>query len=228
MATKKHDYEPSCGTSIRQAACELIAIATKNDRTATADFNGIEIKAEPAYWTPDKPDFKALADEIVSYYASESDRRHEEYIASPEYATRMAEAEAADQKRQVETTEALVGCPDKMSLRDPEGWAKSVVANSDGYGGGILHYAEQWACMMEGAMAKGETLTGCAKRLSHLADTDGITGFMYGCAVSLLSQCWEHGEELRRWHNLDTQIGTEGERANESGGTLNPALLSLG
>lgn len=51
---------------------------------------------------------------------------------------------------------------------------------------------------------------------------------MYGCAVSILSQVWIHGEELRRWHNLDSQIGTEGEKANESGGVLNPAVLNIG
>ena len=48
----------------------------------------------------------------------------------------------------------------------------------------------------------------------------------YG-AVSTLSKVWEHGEELRRWSNLDLQIGNEGEKANESGGTLNPALLNV-
>ena len=44
----------------------------------------------------------------------------------------------------------------------------------------------------------------------------------------MLAQCWVHGEALRRWHNRDTQIGTEGDKANESGGVLNPALLTIG
>jgi hypothetical protein len=43
----------------------------------------------------------------------------------------------------------------------------------------------------------------------------------------VLASCWEHGEELRRWHNLKTQIRDEGEKANESGGVLNPALLNI-
>lgn len=81
---------------------------------------------------------------------------------------------------------------------------------------------------MEGRIAKGETVAVCAKEMSHLADTEGITGFMYGCAVSILSQVWVHGEELRRWHNIETQIKDEGEKANESGGVLNPALLCVG
>lgn len=38
----------------------------------------------------------------------------------------------------------------------------------------------------------------------------------------------EHGEELRRWHNLDTQIGDEGEKANKGKGVLNPAIMKIG
>lgn len=111
--------------------------------------------------------------------------------------------------------------------KDAEGWQKSRDANTDPYGKAGLDYAEQWADLMENAMSNGAKLVDIAKDTSHQADTDGITGFMYGCAVSLLSQCWEHGEALRQWHNLDTQLGTEGEKANESGGTLNPALLNI-
>jgi len=33
--------------------------------------------------------------------------------------------------------------------------------------------------------------------------------------------------ELRQWHNLKTQIKDEGEKANASGGVLNPALLTI-
>jgi hypothetical protein len=62
----------------------------------------------------------------------------------------------------------------------------------------------------------------------EIHDNDGITGFMYGCAVSILSKVWIHGEQLRRWHNLKTQLRDEGEKANQTGGVLNPALLCIG
>jgi len=39
---------------------------------------------------------------------------------------------------------------------------------------------------------------------------------------------WAHGEALRLWHNLKYQLRDEGEKANETGGVLNPALLNLG
>jgi hypothetical protein len=67
-----------------------------------------------------------------------------------------------------------------------------------------------------------------ADRLSHEADTDGITGFMYGCAVQAIAHFWVHGEELRCWHNLKTQIHQEGEKANLSGTVLNPAVIVVG
>ena len=78
------------------------------------------------------------------------------------------------------------------------------------------------------SISKGNALQDIAKDLSHEADTMGITGFMYGMAVSILSHCWVHGEDLRIWHNLDTQIKDEGEKANEKGTVLNPALLNIG
>lgn len=77
-------------------------------------------------------------------------------------------------------------------------------------------------------MRTGAALADIAEGASHVADNEGITGFMYGCAVRILASCWRHGEELRRWHNVKYQIGTEGEEANERGGVLNPALLTIG
>ena len=115
-----------------------------------------------------------------------------------------------------------------MKLKDQAGWEKTVSANDDPYGKAGVTFAERWADLMEARMEAGSTLAECAKDCSHEADTSGITGFLYGCAVSILSQVWEHGDELRRWHNLDTQIGDEGERANAEGSTLNPALLNIG
>lgn len=116
-----------------------------------------------------------------------------------------------------------------FSITDQDGWDKTVAANDDGgYGRAVMVYAAQWANLMEERLDRGERLADIAEQTSHLADTEGITGFMYGCAVSILSKVWKHGEELRRWHNLKTQIGNEGEKANESGGVLNPALLKIG
>ena len=114
-----------------------------------------------------------------------------------------------------------------MKLKDKAGWQKCKDNNKSDYGIAIIRYAERWADLMETGLAKGKAVADVADQTSQEADTEGITGFMYGAAVSILAGVWERGEELRRWHNLDTQIGQEGERANESGSVLNPALLSL-
>jgi hypothetical protein len=116
-----------------------------------------------------------------------------------------------------------------MKLKDAEGWKRVNKANppSEPYGHRIVTYAEDWANFMEREMATGKKLEDVAESTSREADTDGITGFMYGAAVSILAKVWEHGEELRRWHNLKIQFGNEGERANKSGGVLNPALLRV-
>lgn len=114
-----------------------------------------------------------------------------------------------------------------FSIKDAEFWKKGLANNRDPYGFGVYRFAARWAHIMECEMGAGKKLQDAAKAASHEADDEGITGFMYGCAVSVLSHVWEHGEELRRWHNLDTQIGSEGERANKDGGILNPALLRI-
>lgn len=115
-----------------------------------------------------------------------------------------------------------------MHIKDQDAWQAWVDNNTDPYGAAVVHYAERWADLMEGRMADGESLVDIAKQTSHEADTEGITGFMYGAAVSILSSSWVHGEKLRLWHNLHTQIGNEGERANEKpNAVLNPAMLHV-
>lgn len=117
-----------------------------------------------------------------------------------------------------------------MQHKDDEAkkrWDDCVKINGDPYGAATVAYAKAWAEMMEAQIADGASLADIAKKTSHDADTEGITGFMYGCAVSQLADMWIHGEELRRWHNLDTQCGNEGEKANEEGGVLNPALVKI-
>lgn len=115
----------------------------------------------------------------------------------------------------------------EMAVRDATAWEQQKANNTDPYGGRVVRYAEEWARLMQARMSAGAAVPDCARETSHIADDDGITGFMYGCAVAILAHVWVHGEELRRWHNLDTQVGDEGERANETGGVLNPAILNV-
>ncbi len=108
-------------------------------------------------------------------------------------------------------------------------WKSNQVDDSD-YGLAIFAFAEDWADRMEAAIEGGESLEDCASRTSHEASqtAGGVTGYQAGAGASMLAKLWIHGEEFRKWWNRDCQIGDEGEKANESGGTLNPALMVVG
>lgn len=94
------------------------------------------------------------------------------------------------------------------------------VNSHDGYSMGVVNYMRRWAEMMEEMIDNGAGVAEAAAATEHAADTEGITGFMYGCAVQALSEFWEYGEILRVWHN---------RRYGHSGsGTVNPAILTVG
>lgn len=80
-------------------------------------------------------------------------------------------------------------------------WAFMKEKNSDPYGAAAFNFADQWARLMQYYIQQGETLEACFSKASHEADTDGITGFMYGCAKSLLRDVWVHGAELNKLDN---------------------------
>lgn len=80
-----------------------------------------------------------------------------------------------------------------------------------------VEYAQRWADLMEQKIAAGQKVADVAEETSNEADTENITGAMYGCAFSLLSYFWEYGEELRLWHNKRYH--------HNSDGVVNPAIL---
>jgi hypothetical protein len=207
-------YEPGAGLHIQKAAEEMVDMFWGNDEPVKMSFNDVEIVAVAG----------DTAEGIVSKYHAECERRAEEYRASP--AGQEAERRAAEARKEAATAEAEGILP--FAIRDPDAWDKCVKDNSDPYGSCAVRFAARWANLMEQKIAEGAILEAIADDSSHEANKEGITGFMYGCAVSILSQVWVHGEQLRRWHNLKTQFRDEGEKANETGGVLNPALLTIG
>jgi len=111
----------------------------------------------------------------------------------------------------------------KIKADMKEIYAQGLANNQDFYGKGVYDFLERWADLMENkALVDGLSMEGVintyAEELSHTADTDGITAFMYGSAVSILSQVWEYGELLQNWHNsLYSGTGT---------GTVNLAVYT--
>ena len=106
-----------------------------------------------------------------------------------------------------------------MNIIDKKRWDKIVEANGDPYGSAVIRYAVRWADLMEREIESGKTVSEIADKTSHDADTEYITGFMYGCAVNILSGVWEHGYELKKWHN--SKYNYDGD------GVVNPAVISI-
>lgn len=104
-----------------------------------------------------------------------------------------------------------------------EKYQKGYNKNLDPYGHAVYTFAERWAELMEkdieGCGGPTDAAIANFEKCGREADTEGITGFMYGCAVSILSECWEYGEILWKWHNKE--YGYEGD------GVVNPAILTV-
>lgn len=114
-----------------------------------------------------------------------------------------------------------------MPISDTDKWQSWLDANKDPYGGACIQVARRVMELLDAEPGDFDT-----HKIICQADDEsgagGITGYMAGCVANMVSQCHSRGEEFRRKWNLDNQLGDEGEKANEGGGTLNPALLNIG
>jgi hypothetical protein len=157
-----------------------------------------------------------LTDEELAHDA-EVDAEHERKRQE-----RQAEANARHAAAVSSLEETLKDAP-AIELSDEPAWLESVRINSgDSYSNGVTVFAERWARIMQLKLEAGEKLEDIAQDSVREADVDGITGFMYGCAVSLLAQTWKHGRELNRWHNKQYGVSEDTE------GTVNPAIITIG
>lgn len=226
---KNLKLESFVGNSFGKVAEEAKQIVTAKGRTVEFDFNGVKclvnkdtntewlLRDYMNAWTMK---WKVVGPECYEFYEPEVQ-------AELERLTKINEEEDAKQQeeyREKETAEKAIFdikvAGIELELKDAEGWNKSREANTDPYGKCALDYAEGWAKLMQIEIAKGKTVKECAEKTSFELGFLGITGFMYGYAVSLLSQCWKHGEELRKWHNK--------EYNHEGDGVVNPAILTIG
>lgn len=206
-------------------------IATEKITVVEFDFNGVtclvneNTNLEWLYrdysnsWTME---WETVGPDCVESYSKEVQKDFEvrTKIREVKEAERMAEYRAKEEKQRKEFEAKVEGI--SLELSDTEGWEKSRKANSDGYGSAALDYAEGWAKLMQKEIAKGKTVAECYESTQDGLGFLGITGFQFGCAVSILSQTWKHGEELRKFHNKRYGISEDKE------GTVNPAVLKLG
>jgi hypothetical protein len=103
-----------------------------------------------------------------------------------------------------------------------------AVQKGDGYGLACFEYAEGWAKLLQKEFADKNIenpdvtcMIAHAENCSKQVDFMGITGAMYGMAVSILVHSWKHGEALRKWHNKEWG-------AENSTGVVNPAMFTIG
>ena len=112
-----------------------------------------------------------------------------------------------------------------MNLKDKNSWNECVKNNTDPYSKCCVDVARR---VME-ILDKGEAFD-TYEIICQAEDdikTGGITGFMAGAVAQIVSQCHIRGEEFRKKWNIDNQLRDEGEKINEEGGVINPALLTL-
>jgi len=160
-------------------------------------------------------------EEVLQQWENHQDKQHLEYEEwlNSEEGIASVKAEQERQAKQEEDLKARQIMIERNNFTFSEGgeekWKMSVEKNTDFYGKGILDFAKAWAIYMEESTLTKESMEEACKK----ADVNGITGFMYGAAVSLLSECWKYGEDLRKLHN--EEYGHTGE------GVVNPAIITI-
>lgn len=218
------------GSTFESVAEKAKSIATEIATTVEYDFNGVRCLVDKDTnlerlwrdysnsWTME---WKEVGPNCVEAYAPDvqADFERRTKIREEKRAKEEAEYRAKETKERITFSKNVRGVA--LELSDPAGWEKARKANSDGYGKAALDYAEGWAKLMQVQIAKGKTVAECYESTQRGLGFLGITGFQFGCAVSILSQTWKHGEELKRVHNR--KYG----RPDVTEGTVNPAILTV-
>ena len=214
---------PRPGDNISNVIKEMVDRANTYGIRVTCVFNEAQFTVEPGM----------IAETAYQLWEAEMDRQGRRWSKSMKAEVSRHESKVREE-RDVIRGQNVRAILEHEKIQVPwykrSAFNKAVRINSaDGYSAAAINYAIAWAVAMQQALRKGKKIADIAEELSREVDYEGITGFMYGCAVSFLAKFWKHGEELRRWHNLDTQLGNEGKDANKKkGSVLNPALLVIG
>ena len=152
------------------------------------------------------------------------EKEWQEYIHSPEYIRKRAKTLKKECRHKVVLEKVRKFQKNgefpvkETAISD---WETCKRVNSeDDYSKAIIRYAILWVQYMEYLTKKyGMKMSEIWDRCSDLADVEGVTGFMYGAAASIISQVWQYGEEFRKCYN---------SKWNYSGaGTVNPAMLTI-
>jgi hypothetical protein len=234
---------PLCGTNISEFA-EVVAgcfdeesnfweilntcFESENENELSEikfEFNDVTVSVTKENADPEwiVKEWNRLEDEEYERWQKEQ----EEYHKTWEYKLKHAkELKRAYRAKEVEAKIEKIAQETEIEFKDDEAktkWEGIVEINShDSYGSTTCKYAEYWVKFMQHLMAtRGAELEKIAEETSNAADMFGMSGFTYGCAVSMICQCWKYGEELRRWHNKQWGAPEDAE------GVVNPAVLCI-
>lgn len=224
-----YKLKTNAGNNFSTVSEKAKQIATDKNVTVEFEFNGIiclvnkNTNLDWLYrdyansWTMD---WKTVGPRCLAEYepAIQSEFEKRTKIKEEKRAKEEAEYRAKEQKEREQFEAKVKGI--EVEITDTDAYNSWKSKNTEGYGAAIFHYAEGWAKLMQIEIANGKKLIECAESTSFQLGFLGITGFMYGAAVAILSKCWKYGEELRKWHNKE--YNHDGE------GVVNPAILSVG
>lgn len=160
--------------------------------------------------TKENSDKSQIRDKFDSIANKETEKyriEREAYIKTPEYRSEKAK-ELKKQIRRKQVEKEVLSLDETMTLefKDDEAkviWEKWVETNSNSdYGLGVVIYARRWAKYMQHLMKKHNKLVfEIADNASYESGVGSMSESMKLYAIEILSKCWKHGEELRKWHN---------------------------
>lgn len=223
-----YKLDTSLGNSFPKIAKEAKEIALEKNIIVEFDFNGCTCLVNSTtnlewllrdYYNHWIMDWKIIGPDCVAEYSNEvkTELENREKLGEEKRELERIEYQKKEDAEKLifkeKTKDVLIEFSNK------EDWELGKSKNTDGYGACIYEYAEGWAKLMQVEITNGKELKDIAEKTSFEMDFLGITGFMYGAAVQILSQCWKHGEELKNWHN---------KKYNHKGdGVVNPAILTI-
>lgn len=229
MANLKLDA--NCGNTFNSVSQKAKRLSVDRNRIVEFDFNEIKCLVDKDtnlewlyrdYANAWLMEWNIVGPDCLPQYepevAQELEKRNK--LQDEKEAQRQKEQEKEDKKERSSFEEKVKGV--EIELLDAAKWGNYKKINTDPYGACCVEYAEGWAKLMQVELSKGIKLIDCASSTSFELGFLGITGFMYGCAVSMLSECWKHGEELRKWHNKEYGV------SEDKKGVVNPAILTFG
>jgi hypothetical protein len=125
---------------------------------------------------------------------------------------------------------------DAPAYFDADKYAEFYNANKDDpYGFAGVEIVNAWAASAEEKIAAGMAPAQAFDEAQWIGSEacGGATGFLMGCAASLLRQIWTRGPEFGVWWNQqhagpDEASQEAAKKAADEGRVANPALLTIG